>query len=92
MGFKKSKAFIDSCPFLDDPVLGLPGEVGEVIELIKKERRQGKYHQPIDLDKLALECYDVYFYLVRLLGVYGLTMSDAVRLGEEKLTKRFEND
>lgn len=92
MGFKTSKAFIDKCPVLDDPALGLPGEVGEVLEIIKKSRRPGKYNQPIVLDKLALECYDVYFYLVRILGDNGLTMADAVRLGEEKLTKRFEND
>lgn len=92
MGFKKSKAFIDSCPVLDDPALGLPGEVGEVLEIIKKSRRPGKYNQPIDKNKLALECYDVYFYLVRILGDNGLVMADAVLLGEEKLTKRFEND
>ena len=91
MGFKKSKAFIDSCPEFDDPALGLPGEVGEVLELIKKDRRPGDRRQPMDLDKLSLECYDVYFYLVRILNKYGLTMADAVRLGEEKLTKRFAN-
>lgn len=89
MGFKTSAAFINKCPVFDDPALGLPGEVGEVLELIKKDRREGERRQPIDLDKLAVECYDVYFYLTRILGNYNLTMADAVRLGEDKLSKRF---
>lgn len=89
MGFKKSKTFIDACPEFDDPALGLPGEVGEVLELIKKDRRPGDRRQVMDTQKLALECYDVYFYLVRILNKYDLTMADAIIAGEDKLSKRF---
>jgi NTP pyrophosphatase (non-canonical NTP hydrolase) len=91
MKFKKAKKFIDSCPMFDDSALGLAGEVGEVIELIKKDRRPDDRRQVMDKEKLALECYDVFFYLTRVLSQYDIDWNTAVKAGEDKLTKRFNN-
>lgn len=88
MGFKKYQEFVESMPDFDDAALGLPGEVGEVLELIKKDRRVGEYHQPLDREKFMAECGDVLFYLTRLAYKNGISLKEVANFNVDKLTKR----
>ena len=88
MGFKKYEEFVKTMPDFDDAALGLPGEVGEVLELVKKDRRTGQYRQPLDPEKFMGECGDVLFYLTRLIYKNGLTLKEVAEFNKEKLLKR----
>lgn len=88
MGFKKYEEFVKTMPDFDDAALGLPGEVGEVLELIKKDRRTGEYRQPLDKEKFKAECGDVLFYLTRLAYKNDVTLKEVAEYNVEKLTKR----
>lgn len=65
--------------------LGLGGEAGEVLELIKKAYREKR---PVDRVKVAMECGDVLWYVGRIMGRLGLTIEDAANLARLKLTAR----
>lgn len=88
MGFKSYQKFVENCPDFDDAALGLPGEVGEVLELVKKDRRTGDYRQPLDPEKFMGECGDVLFYLTRLIYKNGLSLKEVAEFNKEKLLKR----
>ena len=66
--------------------LGLGGEVGEVLEKIKKSHRDGV----LDVRQLELELGDVMWYLSRLANFHGLTLRDAIAANIEKLSSRRE--
>lgn len=68
--------------------LGLAGEVGEVVELIKKDRFQG---QPLDRDKLCKELGDVLWYLTDLAAQNGLTLQQVAETNSAKLRARYPN-
>lgn len=90
MGFSVYQISVGEMPLYDDPILGLVGEVGEVVEHIKKDRRpeeSGK-RKPINLDELELEIGDVLWYLTRLADEYGLDMVSVAKRNIEKLNKR----
>jgi NTP pyrophosphatase (non-canonical NTP hydrolase) len=88
MGFRKYQEFVESMPDFDDAALGLPGEVGEVLELVKKDRRTGEYRQPLDHVKFTAELGDVLFYLTRLAYKNGIDLKDIADYNVHKLTKR----
>jgi NTP pyrophosphatase (non-canonical NTP hydrolase) len=64
--------------------LGLPGEVGEVLELLKKQVRDG------NLDKTALkkELGDVVYYWARICSAQGFTPSEVIMANVEKIEGR----
>lgn len=64
--------------------LGLAGETGEVIELLKKRVRDGKF----DLEDFKLEMGDVLFYWCRLARAFNVTPTEIIRVNVEKLNKR----
>jgi len=64
--------------------VGLGGETGEVLELLKKEVRDGK----LDVDELALELGDVLYYLTKIATVNGLTLKDLMVRNRKKLEYR----
>lgn len=64
--------------------MGLPGEVGEVCELIKKHVRDGR----IDRDSLKKELGDAFYYLARICLVYGFQPSEILSANIEKLSSR----
>jgi NTP pyrophosphatase (non-canonical NTP hydrolase) len=66
--------------------LGLAGEMGELIELIKKEWFHGKYIYPEDVLK---EIGDVLFYLSWLANLKGFTLEQAATANIEKLMIRY---
>jgi NTP pyrophosphatase (non-canonical NTP hydrolase) len=66
--------------------LGLAGEVGEVVELIKKARFHGL---ELDVAKLKNECGDVLWYLADLCAQAGFTLADAAQSNTDKLRVRY---
>lgn len=64
--------------------LGLGGEVGEVLEKVKKCHRDGV----LDVRQLELELGDVMWYLSRLANFHGLTLRGIIAANIEKLSSR----
>lgn len=68
--------------------VGLGGEIGEVIELVKK----GIFHQQgLNTDKLKAELGDCLWYLTALCSTLGLTLSEVMEYNVEKLRARHPN-
>ena len=66
--------------------LGLAGEAGEVVELVKKARFHGL---PLDAAKLKIEIGDVLWYLTDLCAQAGFTLADAAQANTDKLRARY---
>lgn len=66
--------------------LGIGGESGEILELIKKHIYYGK---PYTKEELKNEIGDVLFYLQWLSDVHGFSVYDAMSANMEKLLKRY---
>jgi NTP pyrophosphatase (non-canonical NTP hydrolase) len=66
--------------------LGVGGEAGEIVDIIKKHWVYGK---PLDTEKLLEECGDLLFYIAALLMSNHLTLSDAMHHNIRKLAKRY---
>jgi len=66
---------------LTNGALGLGGEAGEVIELVKKHRYHGK---PLDREALVGELGDVLWYLAETASAAGLSLWG---IAEENLSK-----
>ena len=66
--------------------MGLAGESGEVVDLIKKHVING--HE-LDRDKLLEECGDALFYMVEILATAGFTIEDALAHSLTKLSARY---
>jgi len=88
MDFSEYQNSVKNMPLYDDPVLGLIGEVGEVVEHIKKSRRPAPKTKPINHEELALELGDVLWYLTRLASQYGISIEDIASMNIAKLEKR----
>ena len=69
-------------------VMGLCGESGEVIDIVKKHLAQG--HE-LDKDKIAKELGDVTWYLAEVAYALDLKLEDVLVMNIEKLKKRFPN-
>jgi NTP pyrophosphatase (non-canonical NTP hydrolase) len=82
----------EGCVHRDDtyPFLGLSGETGEVLELVKKSwRKEGpQWADVVDVDKLRDELGDVLWYVTRCLHVLDVSLADAMVLNMRKLEKR----
>lgn len=69
-------------------VMGLAGEAGEVIDLVKKF----KFHKkPMDKDKLLKELGDVRWYLELIAISIDSTVEEIEQLNIKKLTERYPN-
>lgn len=88
MNFEQYQIVTSNMPLYDDPALGLPGEVGEVLELIKKDRRPGERRKPIDREKLVKELGDVLWYLTRIATDYDIDLEEIAVVNVAKLEKR----
>ena len=64
--------------------MGLAGEVGEVMEILKKRVRDGKF----DLEKLEKELGDVGYYWARICMHFGLMPGDVLGANMSKLLGR----
>ncbi len=67
-------------------VMGLCGESGEVIDIVKKHLSQG---HPLDKEHIAQELGDVAWYLAELATVLGYDLEAILQMNIEKLKKRF---
>lgn len=68
--------------------LGIAGEAGELVDIVKKEIYHG---HPQDPAKVLDEAGDELYYLDWLLETYGFTLEDAMRHNVEKLRARYPN-
>ena len=68
--------------------LGLAGETGELLELIKKARFHRK---PFRIDDAKKEAGDVLWYLAALIDALGFDMEDVAKTNIEKLRQRYPN-
>jgi NTP pyrophosphatase (non-canonical NTP hydrolase) len=66
--------------------LGLSGEVGEVVDIVKKHLYQG--HE-LDKDKIKNELGDVCWYIATLAESMNIKFSDILKGNIEKLEKRY---
>lgn len=67
-------------------VMGLCGESGEAIDIVKKWLAQG--HE-LDKEKLAKELGDICWYLAETATALGLSLEDIMEANIEKLRKRY---
>lgn len=68
--------------------LGLAGEAGEVVDLLKKHWHHGK---ALDRDALCKELGDVLWYVSDLASAFGLRLSDVAAANVRKLEARYPN-
>ena len=67
-------------------VMGLCGESGEAIDIVKKWLAQG--HE-LDREKLAKELGDICWYLAETATALGLSLEDIMAANIEKLKARY---
>jgi NTP pyrophosphatase (non-canonical NTP hydrolase) len=65
--------------------LGLTGESGEVVEIIKKYLG---HSQPIDRDKITKELGDVLWYLAAVCDALGISLETVAQANIQKLSDR----
>ena len=66
--------------------IGMAGEGGETLDLVKKSWVYGK---PLDLEKLKLEAGDCLHYIVMLCITQGWTLEDLAAANKVKLDARY---
>lgn len=69
-------------------VMGLCGESGEVIDIVKKYHAQG--HE-LDKDKIIEELGDVCWYIAEIAYVLDVKLEDVLEGNISKLSKRYKN-
>lgn len=67
-------------------VMGLCGESGEVIDIVKKHLHQG---HPLDKEKIIKELGDVAWYIAEISYALDVKLEDVLTQNIEKLKKRF---
>ncbi len=77
---------LDRKDVLINGVMGLCGESGEVIDLVKKHLAQG--HE-LDREKMAKELGDVAWYLAETATAIGYSLEDIFQMNIDKLKKRY---
>ena len=68
--------------------MGLNGEAGEVIDILKKYMFQG---HDLDKDHVAKECGDCLWYLAILAKGAGYTLDEIAEMNKAKLRKRYQD-
>jgi NTP pyrophosphatase (non-canonical NTP hydrolase) len=68
--------------------MGLAGEAGEIVDLIKKEVHHGHFPQP---GLIREELGDLMHYVVGVATLYGLTLDEICEENIWKLKKRYPN-
>ena len=69
-------------------VMGMNGESGEVIDVVKKHMFQG--HE-LDIDKIKKELGDVMWYVAEVCEALDLSMDEVMEANIAKLANRFKN-
>ena len=76
----------DTENYLLNGVMGLCGESGEVIDLVKKHLFQG--HE-LDKKQLALECGDCAWYLALIASATDMPFGEVLQMNIDKLKERY---
>lgn len=76
------------CPMWLNGVMGLNGEAGEAIDLVKKHLFHG--HE-LDKEHLAKELGDVAWYLAVTAHAIGYDLETILQMNVDKLRKRYPN-
>lgn len=71
---------------ISNMVMGIAGETGEVVDILKKWMYQGHV---LKVDDIEEELGDVMFYIVNLCNLLGLELQDAIEGNHKKLLKRY---
>lgn len=69
--------------------LGVGGETGEVLEVVKKGNRPGK---TLDVEHLKEEIGDVLWYLANLATYYDIDLEEAMFDNMDKLEERYKKN
>lgn len=77
-----SKSQAITCHF----AMGLSGETGEVVDIVKKHIFHGK---PLNTEHLIEELGDVMWYLANIASIYSIDLDTVLQRNEEKLRKRY---
>ncbi len=77
---------LDKKDILINGVMGLCGESGEVIDIVKKHLAQG--HE-LDKEKIIKELGDVAWYMAEIATVLEVDLEDVLIQNIEKLKKRY---
>ena len=77
---------LDKAEVLLNSVMGLCGESGEAIDLVKKHRMHG---HPFDRDKFAKELGDIAWYLAEAATAIDMNLEDILQMNIDKLKKRY---
>ena len=77
---------LDKKDVLINGVMGLCGESGEVIDIVKKHLAQG--HE-LDKEKIIKELGDVAWYMAEIATVLDVELADVLGQNIEKLKKRY---
>lgn len=77
---------LDKKDVLINGVMGLCGESGEAIDIVKKHLAQG--HR-LDTEHLAKELGDIAWYLAETAAAIGYNLEDIFQMNIEKLKKRY---
>ena len=77
---------LSSKDVLINGVMGLCGESGEVIDLVKKHLAQG--HE-LNKEQLAKELGDIAWYLAETATAIGYPLEDILQMNIDKLKKRY---
>lgn len=77
---------LDKKDILINGVMGLCGESGEVIDIVKKHLAQG---HDLDREKIIKELGDVAWYMAEIATVLDVELEEVLTLNIEKLKKRY---
>lgn len=86
LGFLNPQTVITLEDKLENGLMGLNGEAGEAIDMLKKQ----KYHShDLDYIKLAKELGDCLFYIAESASGIGFTLQEIADMNIDKLNKRY---
>ena len=86
LAMKTLNPALDKKDVLINSVMGLCGESGEAIDIVKKWLAQG--HE-LDRERLAKELGDIAWYLAEAATALELPLEDILKANIEKLKKRY---
>ena len=77
---------LDASEMLLNGCMGLCGEAGEVIDVLKKHRAQG---HSLDAEKMIDELGDVMWYVAETATALGVKLKDIAQFNIAKLARRY---
>lgn len=77
---------LPAAEMLLNAVMGMCGEAGEAIDLLKKHRAQGA---PLDIDRLAGEVGDCLWYIAEFAEASGISLAEIAQRNISKLKNRY---